>query len=75
MKKINIFLSSSMTGELDKERGAVKGIFSKGSNLSTLFELQHIEKNASPKKIKDKYLELIGDCEIFLLIIDDELRV
>ena len=74
MKKINVFLSSTMTGELDKERETLKIFFNADPALKDFYELYQIENHASPRKIDKAYKDEVEQADIFLILLDTELR-
>ncbi|MEK0338380.1 MAG: hypothetical protein QQN41_13200, partial [Nitrosopumilus sp.] len=74
MKKINVFLSSAMTGELNKEREALQIFFNTDPTLKEFYSLYLIEKHASPRKIEKAYTEGVNDTVIYLLLLNIELR-
>jgi tetratricopeptide (TPR) repeat protein len=74
MDKIKVFLSSAMTGELYAEREAVRTLFDFNEFLIQMFNLRIIENNASPDNIKETYEHLVNKSDIFILLLNEELR-
>jgi tetratricopeptide (TPR) repeat protein len=74
MKRINIFLSSAMNGELDDERKSIYGLFDRDEAIKNFYELYIIEKKATPKKVEDAYLDEIGNSDIIIFILKMDLR-
>lgn len=73
MSKLNVFLSSAMTGELDEERAVLKSVFPK-SKLNNFYKLYSIDEHASAKSIQQTYVEEVRESEILILILDKEIR-
>ena len=74
MRKLNIFLSSAMTGELNRERDGVRILFQTEPILKHFFELYAIEEHASPQPIQDAYINEVKHADLFILLLDKELR-
>lgn len=74
MDKIKVFLSSAMTGELYAEREAVRTLFDFNEFFIQMFDLRIIENNASPDNIKEAYEHLVNKSDIFILLLNEELR-
>jgi superkiller protein 3 len=74
MKKIAVFLSSAMTGELDTEREVLQIFFNSDPTLKEFYTLYLIEKHASPRKIEKAYTQEVNDTDIYLLLLNIELR-
>jgi tetratricopeptide (TPR) repeat protein len=74
MKKLNVFLSSAMTGELDCERTGLIVSFKTDSALQCFFDLYAIEQHASPRSIQDAYINEVRNSDIFILLLDKQLR-
>ena len=54
LKRLSVFLSSAMTGELDSERDGIRILFENDPVLREFFELYTIEEHASPQGCKTK---------------------
>lgn len=63
-----------MTGELDKERLAIRIQFRADSNLNCFFDLYAIEEHASPVPIDKAYVDEVTQSKIILVILGKELR-
>ena len=63
-----------MTGELDKERLAIRIQFKADSNLTCFFDLYAIEEHASPVPIDKAYVDEVTQSKIILVILGKELR-
>lgn len=74
MRKLNIFLSSAMTGELDSERDGVRILFQTDLILKEFFELYAIEGHASPQPIQDAYVNEVKNSDLVILLLDKQLR-
>lgn len=74
MRKLKAFLSSAMTGELDRERDGVRILFKTDSTLREFFELYAIEEHASPQPIEKAYNNEVKDSDLYILLLDKELR-
>lgn len=74
MRKLNVFLSSAMTGELDRERDGVRILFHTDSTLNEFFELYAIEGHASPQPIQKAYINEVKNSDLLILLLDKELR-
>ncbi len=74
MNKINTFLSSAMTGELDKEREMVRYLFSKDSTLKEFYNLYAIEEHSSPRTIENAFISEVDDSDLVIFIFGNELR-
>jgi tetratricopeptide (TPR) repeat protein len=74
MNKLSVFLSSSMTGELDQERLNIKTYFKLDNILKEFFELYAIDDHASPSKIEKTFTAEVAQSNILLLVLGKELR-
>ena len=74
MQKLKVFLSSSMGGELNEERTAIKVHFSADNKLNSLFELYAIDGHASPHSIQKAYTDEVIDSKILICLLGNELR-
>lgn len=74
MRKINTFLSSSMTGELAAERAVIRSLFRENTTLKEFYELYAIEEHASPNAIEQAYVDQVKASEVMILIAGQELR-
>ncbi len=64
MRKLNVFLSSEMTGELDRERDGIRIFFMTDSILKEFFELYAIEEHASPQPIEKAYINEVKNSDL-----------
>lgn len=74
MRKFNVFLSSSMTGELDRERDGIRILFQSESILREFFTLYAIEEHASPQPIERAFTDEVKSSDLLILLLDKELR-
>jgi tetratricopeptide (TPR) repeat protein len=74
MKKISVFLSSSMTGELNAERESLKTLFSSDPILKEFYDFYSIDEHASPREIQEAYIDEVKEKDIFLLLLNEDLR-
>jgi tetratricopeptide (TPR) repeat protein len=74
MRKLNVFLSSEMTGELDRERDGVRILFESDSILKEFFELYAIEEHASAQPIENAYINEVKKSDLHILLLDKQLR-
>lgn len=74
MRKLNIFLSSAMTGELDRERDGLRILFQTDSTLKEFFELYAVEGHASPYSIQKTYVDEVRKSNLLILLLDRQLR-
>ena len=74
MRKLNVFLSSNMTGELDRERDGIRIFFMTDSILKEFFELYAIEDHASPQPIEKAYINEVKNSDLYILLLDKQLR-
>lgn len=74
LKRLSVFLSSAMTGELDSERGGVRILFGTDPVLKEFFELYAIEEHASPQPIEKAFVEEVRQSDLLILLLDQQLR-
>lgn len=74
MKRLNVFLSSAMTGELALERSGLQLYFKTDPTLQQFADLYVIEEHASPHPIEKAYVEEVRDSQVLVLLLDKELR-
>jgi tetratricopeptide (TPR) repeat protein len=74
MKLFNVFLSSAMTGELDRERDAIGVFFQADPVLKEFFRLYAIEEHASPRLMERAYIDEVKSSDILILLLDKQLR-
>lgn len=74
MKRLSVFLSSAMTGELDSERDGVRILFDTDQVLKEFFELYVIEEHASPQPIERAFIKEVRQSELLILLLDKQLR-
>lgn len=74
MKKFSVFLSSAMTGELNRERDSIIILFQTEPTLKELFTLYAIEEHASPKTIEQAFTEKVRNSDLLILLLDKQLR-
>ena len=74
MKRLSVFLSSTMTGELDSERDGVRILFRTDQVLKEFFELYAIEEHASPQPIEKAFVEEVRQSDLLILLLDQQLR-
>lgn len=74
MKRLSVFLSSAMTGELDSERDGVRILFVTHPVLKEFFELFAIEEHASPQPIEKAFVEEVRQSDLLILLLDQQLR-
>lgn len=74
MRKLNVFLSSAMTGELNRERDGLRILFQTDSTLKEFFELYTIEAHASPQSIQKAYIDEVKNSDLLILLLDKRLR-
>ena len=70
MRKLNVFLSSAMTGEFDRERDGLRILFQTDSTLKEFFELYTIEAHASPQSIQKAYIDEVKNSDLLILLLD-----
>lgn len=75
MKKINIFLSSAMNGELDDERKSITQLFNSDAILKNFYNFFAIEKSASPYPIEKAYLDEVSRSDILVCLFKNSLRI
>lgn len=74
MLKINAFLTSAMTGELDEERRAIRILFNKSSELSKFYDLYAIEEHASPLGIEADFSDNVVHSQVLISVLKWKLR-
>ncbi len=74
MDKINVFLSSCMTGELDSERETLISLFQNNPSLNEIYDLIHITNHARPKHIETAFIEEVENSQSVILLLYNELR-
>lgn len=74
MKRLSVFLSSAMTGELDSERDGVRILFGTDPVLKEFFELFAIEEHSSPQTIEKAFVEEVRQSDLLILLLDQQLR-
>ena len=74
MKRLSVFLSSAMTGELDSERDGIRILFENDPVLREFFELYTIEEHASPQPIEKAFIKEVRQSDLLLLLLDKQLR-
>jgi len=74
MKRLNVFLRSAMTGELDQERAALRILFHSDPTLASLVELYAIEDHAGPTSIERAYVDEVTYSDVLILLLNKELR-
>jgi tetratricopeptide (TPR) repeat protein len=74
MRKLSVFLSSAMTGELNEERTSIKVLFRSNINLGRFFDLYVVEDHASPSEIEKAYVKEVLDSDVLILLLSTELR-
>jgi Flp pilus assembly protein TadD, contains TPR repeats len=74
MKRLSIFLSAAMTGELGSERDGVRILFGTDAVLKEFFELYAIEEHASPQPIEKAYIDEVRHADLLILLLDEQLR-
>lgn len=74
MKRLSVFLSSAMTGELNSERDGVRILFGTDQVLKEFFELYAIEEHASPQSIEKAFVEEVRQSDLLILLLDQQLR-
>ncbi|XHC26765.1 MAG: tetratricopeptide repeat protein [Phycisphaerales bacterium] len=72
--KLQVFLSSAMTGELSAERIALRTLFAHANYLSELVDLFAIEDHASSREIEAAYLEEVAAADLVVVLLGTELR-
>ena len=63
-----------MTGELDKERNGIGILFRSDSVLKEFYELYAIEEHGSPREIDIAFVDEVSNCDVYLLLLNIELR-
>ncbi|MCX5889340.1 MAG: tetratricopeptide repeat protein [Deltaproteobacteria bacterium] len=74
MRKFNVFLSSAMTGELDRERDSIIILFQSDPTLKEFFTLYAFEEHASPQPIEKAFTGEVKISDILIMLLDKELR-
>jgi GTP 3',8-cyclase len=74
MRKIQVFLSSAMSGELKTERAVLKERFSIGRLLSSTFDLYLFEDNAAPNPAEAVYVQEVERSAIVIFLFSETLR-
>ena len=74
MKKLQVFLSSAMNGELNIERELIRFLFHSDHTLTEFFDLFAIEEHASPSSIETAYCGEVKDSDIIIFLFNKELR-
>ena len=74
MKKIQVFLSSAMNGELGTERAVLRARFGPGTLLGNTFELYLFEDNASPVSATTAYVQEVENSPIAVFLFAETLR-
>lgn len=74
MKRLCVFLSSAMTGELDSERSGIRILFETDPVLKEFFELYAIEEHASPRPIERAFITEVRQSDLLILLLDQQLR-
>jgi tetratricopeptide (TPR) repeat protein len=74
VKRLIVFLSSAMTGELDGERNGVRILFGSDPVLKEFFELYAIEEHASPQTIEKAFVDEVRQSDLLVLLLDQQLR-
>jgi len=74
MKKLQVFLSSAMNGELNIERELIKFLFNNDHILTEFYELFAIEDHSSPNKIEDAFCSEVANSDIVVFVFRAQLR-
>ncbi len=74
MKKLQVFLSSAMNGELNTERELIRYLFENDQVISEFYELFAIEEHASPLNIKSAYCDKVESSELVIFIFHKQIR-
>ena len=74
MKRLSVFLSSAMTGELNCERDGIRILFGTDPVLKEFFEIYAIEEHASPQPIEKAYIDEVRHSDLLILLLDKQLR-
>lgn len=72
--KLQVFLSSAMTGEMLAERTALRTLFAHAQYLNELAELYAIEDHASSRSIQTAFLEEVASSDLVVVLLGTELR-
>ncbi|MHC4267761.1 MAG: hypothetical protein ACYSTS_04790 [Planctomycetota bacterium] len=63
-----------MTGELDKERDAIRLLFAADALLREFSQLYAIEEHTSPQGIEKAFIEEVKESDVVILLLDKQLR-
>jgi tetratricopeptide (TPR) repeat protein len=74
MKRLHVFLSSAMTGELALERSGLQLYFHTDPVLLQFTSLYAIEAHASPHSIEQAFLAEVQDSHLLIVLLDKQLR-
>lgn len=74
MKRITVFLSSAMNGELDEERSNIRLLFKTDPSLQDFYDLYAIEDHGSPREIETAFTNEVQDSDVLLILLHKDLR-
>jgi Flp pilus assembly protein TadD len=74
MRKLQVFLSSAMTGDLDKERELIRFLFKSDNTLKEFYDLYAIEEHSCPREIEVAFCSEVESSDILIFVFNNQLR-